>query len=151
MQTLNLPPHNLPTPQQPPYCIITKPSLTSQHQSPTICQSTTTHHFHSLYIPSDLTQSVQKAATTTSTSSLNLWHARLGHASVGRIQTLVSSGLLGSVNNDNFDCLTCQIAKQPALPFNKSVSVSSNPFDLIHSDVWGPSPTTTKGGSLDTM
>src|SRR5581483_7356680 len=38
-------------------------------------------------------------------------------------------------------------AKFSALPFNKSVSCSFAPFDLVHSDVWGPSPVSSKGGS----
>ena len=33
------------------------------------------------------------------------------------------------------------------MPFNKSDSFSSAPFDLIHSDIWGPAPVPTKRGS----
>ncbi|XP_022859302.1 uncharacterized protein LOC111380069 [Olea europaea var. sylvestris] len=33
-----------------------------------------------------------------------------------------------------------------ALPFNRSIFVFSSPFDLIHSDIWGPSPVATKEG-----
>ena len=43
--------------------------------------------------------------------------------------------------------MSCQFGKQTALPFNKSVSHALSPFDLIHSDVWGPSLITTQGGS----
>ena len=43
--------------------------------------------------------------------------------------------------------MLCQFGKQTALPFNNSVSHALSPFDLIHSDVWGPSPITTQGGS----
>ena len=43
--------------------------------------------------------------------------------------------------------MPCQFGKQTAIPFNNSVSHSLSPFDLIHSDVWGPSPITTQGGS----
>ena len=32
-------------------------------------------------------------------------------------------------------------------PFNKSEPFSSTPFDLVHSDIWGPAPIPTKGGS----
>ena len=56
-------------------------------------------------------------------------------------------GLLGSVSIENFDCMPCQHGKQTALPFNKSVSHALSSFDLIHSDVWGPSPIPTHGGS----
>ena len=35
------------------------------------------------------------------------------------------------------------MAKQPALSFNKSDSFSHASFKLIHSDIWGPSPTAT--------
>ena len=83
-----------------------------------------------------------------STSFLALWHSRLGHASISKVKQLVSRGLLRSFSNKIFDCMPCQFGKQTALPFNNSVSQSLSPFDLIHSDVWGPSsPITTPGGS----
>jgi transposase InsO family protein len=86
-------------------------------------------------------------AATSSSPSLSLWHSRLGHASSSRVQQLVSRGLLGPVSKDNFDCVSCQLGKQPALPFQNSESMSTGIFDLIHSDVWGPSPITSLGGS----
>ena len=82
-----------------------------------------------------------------STSSLALWHSRLGHASISRVKQLVSRGLLGSVSNKSFDCLPCQFSKQTVLPYNNSVSHALSPFDLIHSALWGPSPITSQGGS----
>ena len=75
------------------------------------------------------------ATTVSSIPSLALWHARLGHASSSRVQQLASKGLLGSVSTENFDCVSCQLEKQPALPFNTSESISTNIFNLIHSDV----------------
>ena len=42
--------------------------------------------------------------------------------------------------------MPCQFGKQNALPFNNSVSHALSSFDLIHSDVWGPSPISTSGG-----
>ena len=48
---------------------------------------------------------------------------------------------------DISDCSGYKLTKFSALPFNRSVSISSSPFDLIHFDVWGPSPVATKGGS----
>ena len=82
-----------------------------------------------------------------STYSLALWHSRLGHASISRVKQLVSRGLLGSVSNKSFDCMPSQFGKQTALPFNNSVSHALSSFDIIHSDVWGPSPISTPGRS----
>ena len=48
---------------------------------------------HDLKIPSQ----VVSAAATTATSSLDLWHARLSHPSLSRLQLLVSQGHLGSL------------------------------------------------------
>ena len=79
--------------------------------------------------------------------SLAFWHSRLGHAFIFRVKQLVSKGLLDSVSNKSFDCMLCQFGKQTALPFNNSVSHALSPVDLIHYDVWGPSPITTQGGS----
>jgi hypothetical protein len=101
---------------------------------------------------------VVTAATTTvdlssfrlslSSSSFYLWHSRLGHVSSSRLRFLASTGALGNLKTcDIFYCSGCKLTKFSALPFNRSISVSSSPFDLIHSDVWGPSPVATKGGS----
>ena len=43
--------------------------------------------------------------------------------------------------------MPCEFGKQTASPFNNSVSHAVSSFDLIHSDVWGPSPISTPGGS----
>jgi hypothetical protein len=78
---------------------------------------------------------------------LSIWHLRLGHVSIQKLRSLVSSGFLGQVKHDSVDCVSCQLAKQPALSFTNSDSSSHASFDLIHSDIWGPSPTATVGGS----
>uniref|UniRef100_A0A2N9GFN4 Integrase catalytic domain-containing protein n=1 Tax=Fagus sylvatica TaxID=28930 RepID=A0A2N9GFN4_FAGSY len=71
------------------------------------------------------------APVIAASASIELWHSRLGHVSLPRIQTLVSRGLLGSVSSSPFDCMPCQLGKQPALPFNNSESIASATFDLI--------------------
>ena len=103
---------------------------------------------NNLHLPPVAPVSVAAAtAVVSSLPSLALWHSRLGHAPSSRVQQLVSRGLLGSVSKDNFDCTSCQLGKQPALPFNNSDSISKSIFELIHSDVWGPSPVASIGGS----
>ena len=51
------------------------------------------------------------------------------------------------MSKDNFDCTSCQLGKQPTLSFNNSESISNSIFELIRSDVWGPSPVASIGGS----
>ena len=51
------------------------------------------------------------------------------------------------MSTENFDCVSCQLGKQPTLPFNTSETVSTDIFDLIHSDVWRPSSISSIGGS----
>ena len=80
------------------------------------------------------------AAAVSSLPSLTLWHSRLSHAPSSQVQQLASKGLLGFMSKNNFDCTSCQLGKQPALPFNNSESISNSIFELIHFDVWGPSP-----------
>jgi hypothetical protein len=63
------------------------------------------------------------------------------------VQVLVSTGLLGSVSNGSFDCISCQLEKEPAFPFNNSESIASAFFDLIHYDVWGHSLVSSMSGS----
>jgi hypothetical protein len=113
-----------------------------------------------LYILDELKVSIAAAAAATTTvdlssfrlslssSSFYLWHSRLSHVSSSRLRFLASTGALGNLKTcDIFYCSGCNLAKFSTLPFNRSISVSSSPFNLIHFDVWGPSPIATKGGS----
>ena len=102
---------------------------------------------NNLRLPFVAPVSVAAATVVSDIPSLTLWHAQLGHVSSSRVQQLASRGLLGSVSIENFDCISCQLGKQPALPFNTSESISIDIFDLIHSDVWGPSFVSSIGGS----
>jgi len=78
-------------------------------------------------------------------SSFYLWHSRLGHVSSSRLRFLASTGALENLKTcDISDCSQYKLAKFSALSFNRSISFSSSPFDLIHSDVWGLSPVSTK-------
>ena len=76
----------------------------------------------------------------------SIWHAHLGHLSGSRLGSLISSGCLGHVKQEHFDCVSCQLSKHHALLFANSNFVSSASFDLIHSDIWGLAPHVTMGG-----
>ena len=91
---------------------------------------------HSLYLPAPglLASTVFPSIS----SSLELWHSCLGHSSTSPIQLLVSMGILSTTSNSLFDCMACQVGKQLAFPFNKSDSYALTPFDIVHSNVWGP-------------
>ena len=123
-------------------------------QDPRIGQELRTGHrvgrmfpVDNLRLPLVVPVSVTAAAAISSIPSLALWHARLGHASSSQVQQLASRGLLGSVSTENFDYVSYQLGKQPASPFHSSESISTYIFDLIHSDVLGPSPVSSIGGS----
>jgi hypothetical protein len=97
----------------------------------------------SLHLP---TTSVS-AAVSSSPPPLTLWHSRFCHAFASHVQLLASNGLLGLVSNNSFDCISYQLGKQLALPFNNSDSHATASFDLIHFDVWGPSHIVSMSGS----
>ena len=101
---------------------------------------------HNLYI---LDNSSFYSATTVShknscSSSCNsvkldadysLWHQRLGHTSYSTLQHLAmckNKPLPSSIFH------VCPIAKQSRLPFSNSHIHTSNCFELLHVDVWGP-------------
>jgi hypothetical protein len=87
------------------------------------------------------------SATLAFVASFAQWHHRLGHLCGSRLSTLIKSGCLGhtSVESD-FHYKGCHLGKQIQLPYFTSDSHSVKPFDLVHSDVWGPTPFVSKGG-----
>jgi hypothetical protein len=63
------------------------------------------------------------------------------------LSSLVTSGVLGKVTGDtSLPCMSCRLGKQIELTYSTSQTVSTRPFCLIHSDVWGPAPFVSKGG-----
>ena len=89
---------------------------------------------------------IAAAAAISSIPSFTLWHAHIGHASSSRVKQLASRSLLSSVSTENFDCISCQLGKQPVLPFNTSESISTDIFDLIHYDIWRSFSVSSIGG-----
>jgi len=69
-------------------------------------------------------------------SQIQLCKTSLGHVSSSRLRFLASIGALENLKTcDIFYYSECKLAKFSALSFNRSISVSSSPFDLIHFDV----------------
>ena len=65
------------------------------------------------------------------------WHARLGHPGATVLDCLRSTFIPGCPKeNPSSICHACQVGKHHKFPFSRSVSTTSAPFDIIHSDVW---------------
>ena len=76
-------------------------------------------------------------------ASTSLWHSHLGHASSPVVHKVLSRHklLFSKETNNGVICDACQMGKSHQLPYPKSNSVSSKPFELVFSDVWGTAPT----------
>ncbi|KAK9055823.1 hypothetical protein SSX86_026908 [Deinandra increscens subsp. villosa] len=85
------------------------------------------------------------ASTSTPKASFEEWHARLGHASFDVIKNLQSHGVISltSLLPKPTICSPCQMAKAHKLPFNNNDKRALEPLDLVHCDLWGPSPVTS--------
>jgi histone deacetylase 1/2 len=69
-----------------------------------------------------------------------MWHHRLGHAAPAIVHQVLHRHQLpfAKESNNSSVCDACQQGKSHQLPYPRSNSVSSSPFDLVFSDVWGP-------------
>ncbi|KAI0520436.1 hypothetical protein KFK09_007911 [Dendrobium nobile] len=85
--------------------------------------------------PDHSSQALQATVTSSST-----WHARLGHPN-NQIFNIIAPCIANLKNiPSDFHCISCRMGKSHKLKFNNSKSKTSKPFELIHSDVWGPIP-----------
>jgi histone deacetylase 1/2 len=72
-----------------------------------------------------------------------LWHHRLGHPTAAVVQQVVHRHQLpvAKESNNKYVCDACQQGKSHQLPYLRSSTISDSAFDLVFSDVWGPTPT----------
>ena len=82
------------------------------------------------------------------TASFDLWHNRLGHVSHDIIYVLNKLGCLSitSVLPTPRLCSPCQLSKSKRLSFDVNLKRSMHVLDLIHCDLWGPSPVMSTDG-----
>ncbi|KAL0548477.1 hypothetical protein IC582_012930 [Cucumis melo] len=74
-----------------------------------------------------------------------LWHFRLGHPNFTYMQYLFPH-LFSKLDVSSLSCDVCIRAKQHRVSFPSQPYKPTQPFNLIHSDVWGPSKVTTSSG-----
>ncbi|KAL5823751.1 hypothetical protein ACOSQ4_021651 [Xanthoceras sorbifolium] len=100
-----------------------------------------------LYVTSNLENIV---AVADADGKSNLWHQRLGHMSEKGMKTLLSKGkLLDLKAVDVGLCEDCIFGKQKKVSFAKIGKIpKAEKLELVHTDVWGPSPVSSLSGSL---
>ena len=68
-----------------------------------------------------------------------LWHLRLGHINLDRIDRLIKSGALNQLKLGTLPiCESCLEGKMTKRPFSGKGLRANQPLELIHSDVCGP-------------
>ena len=73
-----------------------------------------------------------------STDEPLLVHCHLGHPNISKLRKMVSR--FSSLSS--LECESCQLRKHTRFSFPKRLeSWTKSPFELVHTDVWGPSQT----------
>lgn len=100
-----------------------------------------------LYVTSNLENII---AIADNGGNSNLWHQRLGHMSEKGMKTLLSKGKLPDLKSVDVGlCEDCIFGKQKKVSFAKiGKTPKAEKLELVHTDVWGPSPVQSLAGSL---
>lgn len=107
-------------------------------------QPKSSQHEHYAFASSNSTQ----PKCPNSTSSFLLWHDRLGHPHTATVVSVLKSCNINYNKSVTDFCSSCCMAKAHKLPTSLSVTKYTKPLELIFLDVWGPSPSKSRYGSL---
>jgi hypothetical protein len=78
-----------------------------------------------------------------------LWHMRLGHMSERGMLELHKKNLLKGVKTCKLDFYKfCVLGKQNRVQFKTTTHKTEGTLDYVHSDVWGPLRTASRGGHI---
>src|SRR3954471_24566962 len=76
-----------------------------------------------------------------------MWHCRLGHIGIKRMEKLHKDGLLDSLDFGSLDtCEPCLMGKMTRTPFNGIMERADVLLGIIHTDVCGPMNVPTRNG-----
>jgi histone deacetylase 1/2 len=118
-------------------------SATNKSSSNVASDIESVHSLESVLLPSNKVV----ASFVASSSSPNVWHHRLGHANSNSIKTILQLCKV-SYNNTKFSdfCDSCCVGKSHRLHAPLTTTVYTTPFELIHTDLWGPAHTLSHCG-----
>lgn len=80
------------------------------------------------------------------TSDITTWHQKLGLPCTSVLSTVIKYLQIPCKLNDLDFCTACKLGKLHQIHFSSSDSVTTMPFQLVHSDLWGPSPVESVDG-----
>ena len=115
---------------------------------------TTIHHQGRLILVSILSKATQlmevfhyphnpiEVNTTAKESEHSLWHCRLGHVNINKLNMIIHNGLVKNMNLNNtgtlLPCEPCLLGKMTRKSFSASQPRSQRILELIHTDISGP-------------
>ena len=97
-----------------------------------------------------ISNSRYNAVYATERNNLMLWHERLGHINVDYVRKLFKDklvGVSGALQGKALKCEPCILAKSTRAVHPKLEQIRSKQVnELVHCDVWGPSPVASRNG-----
>lgn len=80
-------------------------------------------------------------------TSFSLWHGRLGHANSNTVKIVLDICKVPFRNKNSLDfCNACCLGKSHRLHAPASTHTYQTPFEVVYSDIWGPSPVVSSCG-----
>nr|GFB96060.1 retrovirus-related Pol polyprotein from transposon TNT 1-94 [Tanacetum cinerariifolium] len=89
---------------------------------------------------------VIRTITEASLDDSKLCHYRLGHMGEKGMKNLAKKGLIKASCNLKF-CEHCVFGRKKRVSFSPCIHRTRDALDYIHSNLWGPSPVTYRGGN----
>ena len=85
--------------------------------------------------------------TNSQSQNFRLWHNRLGHPQSSSVISVLKLCHLPTPTKTTYDlCKACCYGKAHKLPSHPSTTTYNSPFELVFSDLWGPSPIKSSSG-----
>ena len=104
---------------------------------------------HGIYVLQGNSESIEANVTESSGQNHTMrWHRRLAHVGERGLKLLSKKGVFGKDQIQELDfCEQCILGKSTRQKFGVGKHESGGFLDYIHSDLWGPARTQSKGGA----